>query len=78
VVGGQDRHGLVDDVLLVGLEVLHPAVLDELDDPARIEIDAEANATAELAKMFDGQAQAARSGRSEHQPVAALGEVLVR
>ena len=77
VVGRQDRHRLIDDVLLVGLEVLHPALLDELDDPARIEIDAEADAAAVLAQVLDRQPQPARAGRAEHQPVRSLGEVLV-
>ena len=34
VVGRQDGHRLVDDVFLVRLEVLHPALLDELDRPS--------------------------------------------
>ncbi len=50
VLGRKDGERLVDDVFLIGLEVLHPAFLDDLDDPARIEIDAEADAAAELAR----------------------------
>ena len=78
VPGGEDRHRLIDAVLLVRLQVLHPALLDELDDPARVEVDAEADAAAVLAQVLDRQPQPARAGRPEHQPVAALGEELVR
>ena len=50
VAGLEDRHRLIDDVILVGLQVLAPALLDQLDDPARIEIDAEADAAADTAR----------------------------
>src|SRR5260221_14167238 len=65
-------------MFLVGAQVLHPAFLDELDHPARVEVDAEANAAAILAQMLDGQSQPPRSGWPEHQPVSALGEILLR
>src|ERR1019366_1809428 len=45
VPGGQDRYRLVDDVVLVGPQVFHPALLDDLDDPARVEINAKADGT---------------------------------
>ena len=77
VPGLEDRDGLIDDVILVGLQVLAPALLDELDDPARIEIDAEADAAAVLREVLDRQAQPARARRPEHQPVRALREELV-
>ena len=75
--GLQDRHRLVDDVILVGLEVLAPPLLDQLDDPAWIEIDAETDPAAILRQVLDRQAQPPRSGRTEHQPVGAFREVLV-
>ena len=78
VAGAKDRQRLVDAVLLVRFEVLHPALLDELDDPARIEIDAEADAAAMLGQVLDRQPQPPRAGRAEHQPVRALGKVLRR
>jgi len=77
VPGRQHGHGLVDDVLLIRLQMLHPALLDELDDPARVEIDAKADAAAMLAKMLDRQAEPAGAGGPEHQPVRPLREVFV-
>ena len=74
VAGAEDRDRLVDDVVLVGLEVIHPALLDQLDDPARIEIDREADAAAVLRQMLDRQPQPARTARPQHQPVGALRE----
>src|SRR5688572_19803297 len=50
----------------------------ELDDPARIEIDAEADAAAVLAQVLDGEAQPAWTGRTQHQPIGAAREILVR
>ena len=56
-------------MFLVGLQVLHPALLDELDHPARVEIDAEADAAAMMGQVLDRQTQPPRAGRAEHQPV---------
>ena len=78
VIGRQNRHGLLDDVFLVGFQVLHPAFLDELDDPAWIEIDTETDAAAVLAQVLHCQSQAPRTGWAEHEPVGAFGEILVR
>ena len=78
VPGREDRERLVDHVVLVGLEVLHPALLDQLDHPARVEVDAEADAATVLAQVLYGQAQPARARGAEHQPVGARREVLVR
>ena len=44
----QQRQRLIDDVTLVGLHLIHLPVLDQLDHPARIEIDHEADAAAML------------------------------
>ena len=44
VAGLQDRDRLIDDVILVGLEVLAPSLLDQLDHPPRVEIHTEADA----------------------------------
>ena len=77
VAGAEDRDRLIDDVILVGLQVLGPALLDQLDDPARIEVDAEADAAAMLRQVLDRQPQPARAGRAEHQPVRALRKLVV-
>ena len=74
VAGAENRDRLIDAMLLVRFELLHPAFFDELDDPARIEIDAEADAAAMLGQMLDGQPQPPRAGRAEHQPVRARAE----
>jgi hypothetical protein len=49
----QDRDGLIDHVILVRLEVLAPTVLQQLDHPPRIEIDAETDPSAILREVFD-------------------------
>ena len=77
VVGLQDRDRLVDHVVLVGLQVLAPALLDQLDHPARVEVDAEGDAAAVLGQVLHRQAQAPRARRAQHQPVRAAREVLV-
>src|SRR4029450_6150701 len=56
----------------------HPALLDEFDDPARVEINAKAYAAAILAQMLDRQAQAPWAGRAQHEPVGPFGEELLR
>src|SRR5205823_3183923 len=38
MIGREYGQGLVDYMLLISLEMLHPAFLDEFDHPARIEI----------------------------------------
>lgn len=73
-IGAEDGERLVDAVLLVELGFADFATFDELDDPARIEIDAEGDAAAVLGKVLDGQAQAARAGGAEHEPVGTFGE----
>jgi hypothetical protein len=60
VAGAQDCDRLIDDVILVRLEVLVPPLLNQLDDPARIEIDAETDASAVLREMFHREAKAPR------------------
>src|SRR5262249_54008679 len=60
------------------LEVVHPSLLNEFDDPAWIKIDAEADAAAKLTHVFDGQAQPPRARRSQHEPIRTLGKVLLR
>ena len=54
VVGRKDRDGLVDAVLLVLFEMFHPPLLDELDHPSRIQVDAKADAAPVLAQVLDG------------------------
>src|SRR5947209_2138809 len=65
-------------MLLVAVGFVELAVFQQLDDPARVEIDTEANAAAELGEVLDGQPQSPRTGRPEHQPMAATWEMLVR
>src|SRR5216683_2638578 len=74
------EHGqrLLDDMILVGIEVLHPAFFDKFHDPARIEIDAKTDAAAELAQVLNGQTQTPGAGGPEHQPISAFWEVFVR
>ncbi len=76
VPGMQNRNGLLDAMLLVGFELFDGAAFDELDNPARIQIDAEADAAAMLGQVLDGQTQAARAGGPEHQPIGAFGKIL--
>ena len=77
--GLQDRHRLIDDVVLVGLQVLAPALFDQLDDPPGIEVDAEADAAAAvLREVLDREPQAARPRRPQHQPVGASREEFIR
>ena len=66
VPGREDRQRLVDAVLLVRFEVLHPALLDQLHDPPRIEVDAEADAAADTGPDArpPAAAAAARSARA--------------
>src|SRR5439155_19862259 len=54
VTGFEHGQGLLDNVILVSIEVLHPTFFDELDDPAWVQVDAEADAAAILAEMLDG------------------------
>src|SRR5687767_6060312 len=65
---------------MVGIELQlgHRAALDQLDDPARIEIDAETDSAAMLAEMFDRQPETAWSRRPEHQPVRPLRKIRIR
>ena len=69
---------LIDAVLFVRFQVLHPALFDQLDHPPRIEIDAKANAAAMLRQMLDGQSQSPRAGGPKHQPVGPFGKILLR
>jgi hypothetical protein len=52
--------------------------LINLNHPARIEIDAEADAAAMLAQVLDGEAQTPRTGRPSISQFAPFGKVLVR
>src|SRR5262249_16929738 len=76
VPGRENRDRLVDAMLFVGFQVLHPALFDELDDPPRIQIDAKADTAAELSQVLDGQSQPPRAAGAEHEPVGALGKIL--
>ena len=58
--------------------MLHPAFFDQLDHPARIQINTKTNPTAHLSQMLDRQPQTTRARRTQHQPVTALRKVLIR
>ena len=75
---GQHSDRLIDAMLLVLFQVFHPPLLDQLHDPARIQIDAETDAAAMLCQVLDRQTQATGSRGAQHQPVRTFGEVLVR
>ena len=64
-------------MLLVEICFLNFAALDELDDPAGIEIDTEGDAAAVLGEVLDGQAQAARAAWAEHEPITSWGKCLI-
>ena len=68
---------LVDAVLLIALGFLNVAAFDELDDPAWVEVDTEANASAMLRQMLDGEAEAAGAAGAEVQPIHTAREELV-
>jgi hypothetical protein len=74
----EKRQRLVDAVLFVTLGFLNVAALNELDDPARVEIDTEGDAAAMLREMLDSEAEAAGAAGAEVQPVSAAREKLVR
>ncbi len=78
MAGAQEVYGLVDDMVLVGLEMIHPALLDQLDHPARVQVHAETDAPAEVGQVLDGQPQAPGATGTQHQPVRASGKILVR
>jgi hypothetical protein len=78
VVRAQQRQALLDHVLLVALGLIEFAQLEELDDPAWIEIHHEADAAAVLCQVLDGQPEAARTARADHQPVRSAREKLIR
>src|SRR6185295_5253901 len=65
-------------MLLVLLSHLWLPHLEQLDYPARIEIDHEADTAAILGQMLNGQAQTTWPGRTKRQPVSALRKKLIR
>lgn len=78
MAGGENRHRLVDDVIGIRLHAGDVTLLQELHDPARIEVHAEADAAAILREVFDRESQSAWAGGAEHQPVRAARKVFVR
>ena len=55
VIGSENRHGLIDNVSGVSLRFFGLAFLEQLDDPTRIEVNAETDSATVLSEMFDGQ-----------------------
>ena len=64
VAGVENGDGLLDHVRLVSIQVFDRARLDQLDDPARIEVDAKADAAAVLAQDARRQAAAVADRRA--------------
>ncbi len=75
VAGGEHGNRLIDAVLLIFFQVIHPALFDELDHPPRIEVDAKADAATVLRQVLHSQTQPPRATGAEHQPIAAGWEV---
>ena len=67
---------LIDHMLLVLFSHLCLAHFDQLNDPARIEINHETNTATILGQVFYGQAQTARTGWTQRQPVGAMRKKL--
>src|SRR6185369_6561948 len=74
----KNRDRLIDDVVLVGLELIHPTLLNQLDHPARIEINREADAGTVLRQMLDREPETPRPARTEHQPVRSFWKLVLR
>ncbi len=77
VTGLENGHGLIDHVFGIQFGFFGLALLEQFDDPAGVEVDAEADATSVLCEMFDSKPETPRPRRSEHQPVRARRKVLV-
>jgi hypothetical protein len=67
----ENGHGLIHDVVHVIARDLELFGGQDAFDPARIEVNEVAGTAAEIGQVLDGQAQAARAGRPDHQPGAA-------
>ena len=74
VAVADDGGGLVDDVFLIELGHAHFAHADEAFHPAGVEVDEVTGTAADVGEVLDGEAQAARAGGADHQPVGALRE----
>lgn len=72
--GGENGNCLINTVLFVCFQMFHPALLDQLDDPAGIQIDAEADAAAELAQVLNRQIQPTVTGRPSISQFAPFGK----
>src|ERR1041385_1586109 len=73
----QNRHCLFDDVVHVRASDLAFLFGNDFFDPTRIEVDKITNTAPKIREVFNGQAQPARSSRSNHQPGAATRKMLV-
>ena len=71
----ENGHGLFDHMVHVGARHVGFLFRDHALDPPGVQVDEIAGAAAEIGQMLDSQAQAARAGRPDHQPVAAGREV---
>src|ERR1051326_5018408 len=78
VVSLQQREALLHNVLLVLLGHLWLAHLEQLDDPARIEIDHETDTATMLRQVLDRETQPTWTSWPERQPVRTFRKELFR
>src|SRR4029079_14262485 len=78
VVCAQQRHALFDDVLLVLLGHLRLAHLQQLNDPARIEVDHQTDPAATFREMLDRETQATWSSWTKRKPIGSFRKELFR
>ena len=76
-VGFEKRQSLIDAMLFVALGFLNVATLDQFYDPARVEIDAEGDASAMLRQVLDSEPETAWAARAQMQPIGSPREKFV-
>jgi hypothetical protein len=73
----EQRKPLLYDVLLVGFGHIGSVRLDELYNPARVQVDKEAYTSPVLCEVFDREAQAAWACRTYGEPVCPFWKSIV-
>ena len=58
--------------------MFHPSFFDQLDNPAWVKVNTEADAASILCKMFDRQAKPPWTRWAKHQPVCTFRKILLR
>tara|TARA_B110000014_G_scaffold257782_1_gene242881 strand:- start:330 stop:914 length:585 start_codon:yes stop_codon:yes gene_type:complete len=74
----EDGQGLVHHVILIGLGALNPASLEALDDPPRVHVEAEGDASSVLGKVLYGQAEPPWACGPKGDPIRTGRETLIR